>query len=52
MTTQNLLVELQVEELPPKALKKLGEAFAQSVWAGLADLQLLDVNLESDIIET
>jgi glycyl-tRNA synthetase beta chain len=27
MTTQNLLVELFVEELPPKALKKLGEAF-------------------------
>ena len=31
--TANLLVELFVEELPPKALKKLGEAFA----AGLAD---------------
>jgi glycyl-tRNA synthetase beta chain len=28
MTTSNLLVELFVEELPPKALKKLGEAFA------------------------
>ena len=28
MTTHNLLVELFVEELPPKALKKLGEAFA------------------------
>ena len=27
MTTQNLLVELLVEELPPKALNKLGEAF-------------------------
>ncbi len=33
MTTRNLLVELFVEELPPKALKKLGEAFA----TGLAD---------------
>ncbi len=33
MTTKNLLVELFVEELPPKALKKLGEAFA----AALAD---------------
>ena len=32
-TTKNLLVELFVEELPPKALRKLGEAFA----AGLAD---------------
>ena len=28
MTAQNLLVELFVEELPPKALKKLGESFA------------------------
>ena len=28
MATQNLLVELFVEELPPKALKKLGESFA------------------------
>ncbi len=28
MTSQNLLVELFVEELPPKALKKLGDAFA------------------------
>lgn len=28
MTTENLLVELFVEELPPKALKKLGLAFA------------------------
>ncbi len=28
MTTRNLLVELLVEELPPKALKKLGESFA------------------------
>ena len=28
MTVKNLLVELFVEELPPKALKKLGDAFA------------------------
>ncbi len=28
MTAQNLLIELFVEELPPKALKKLGDAFA------------------------
>jgi glycyl-tRNA synthetase beta chain len=28
MTQENLLVELFVEELPPKALKKLGDAFA------------------------
>ncbi len=34
-TTQNLLVELFVEELPPKALKKLGEAFASTLAASL-----------------
>ena len=34
-TTKSLLVELFVEELPPKALKKLGEAFAQSLMEGL-----------------
>jgi glycyl-tRNA synthetase beta chain len=35
MTTRNLLVELFVEELPPKALKKLGEAFAAVLGASL-----------------
>ena len=35
MTTKNLLVELFVEELPPKALKKLGEAFAGGIAASL-----------------
>ena len=35
MTTPNLLVELFVEELPPKALKKLGESFADSLLASL-----------------
>jgi glycyl-tRNA synthetase beta chain len=31
MTVQNLLVELFVEELPPKALKNLGESFAATL---------------------
>ena len=35
MSTRNLLVELFVEELPPKALKKLGESFAATLAAGL-----------------
>lgn len=35
MSAQNLLVELFVEELPPKALKKLGEAFATGLANGL-----------------
>jgi glycyl-tRNA synthetase beta chain len=43
MTTQNLLVELFVEELPPKALKKLGEAFAQQIYASLSDQWLISM---------
>ena len=35
MNTQNLLVELFVEELPPKALPALGEAFAHTLAASL-----------------
>ena len=35
MSTRNLLVELLVEELPPKALKKLGESFAENIKANL-----------------
>jgi glycyl-tRNA synthetase beta chain len=34
-TTKSLLVELFAEELPPKALKKLGESFAQALAASL-----------------
>ena len=33
--TNNLLVELFVEELPPKALKKLGEVFSQTLLQSL-----------------
>jgi len=36
-----LLVELHTEELPPKALKKLGEAFATGIAAGLKQCGLL-----------
>ena len=35
MTTKNLLVELFVEELPPKSLKKLGDAFAEVLASSL-----------------
>ena len=49
---KNLLVELCVEELPPKALKKLGEAFAtvlaDSLKAqGLADAEAVVTNFAS-----
>jgi glycyl-tRNA synthetase beta chain len=40
MTYQNLLVELFVEELPPKALKKLGESFANVLFEQLRDAGL------------
>ncbi|RMW95115.1 glycine--tRNA ligase subunit beta [Allofranklinella schreckenbergeri] len=38
---QNLLVELFVEELPPKALRKLGDAFAQGIASSLQQQGLL-----------
>lgn len=43
MTTQNLLVELFVEELPPKVLEKLGREFGT-----LLALHLTDQNLFTD----
>ncbi|HEY6773632.1 MAG TPA: glycine--tRNA ligase subunit beta, partial [Oxalicibacterium sp.] len=42
MDTRNLLVELFVEELPPKALKKIGDAFAQTLYATLQSQGLLE----------
>lgn len=41
MNAKTLLVELFTEELPPKALKKLGDAFAQSILNGLKSRALL-----------
>ena len=40
MTTKNLLVELFVEELPPKVLQKLGDAFAGVLFEQLQTLGL------------
>ena len=48
MTTQNLLVELFVEELPPKALKKLGESFASV----LADQLMVQGLTSADTVVT
>jgi len=42
MTTASLLVELLTEELPPKALKRLGEAFADSILKCLSQDGLTD----------
>ena len=43
---KTLLVELRTEELPPKALAKLGEVFAAGVHAGLADRNLVQAGGE------
>ena len=42
MSTQNLLVELFVEELPPKVLNKLGDAFANVLAESLVAQGLAD----------
>ena len=42
-----LLVELFTEELPPKALSKLGQAFAKGMHDGLAAHGLLDTVCQS-----
>lgn len=39
--TKNLLVELFVEELPPKALKNLGDLFARALYIELLEANLL-----------
>ena len=41
MIHKNLLVELFVEELPPKALEKLGNAFSNEIYASLNDQCLI-----------
>ncbi len=42
--TETLLVELFTEELPPKALRQLGEAFAEGLHKQLTRRDLLDPN--------
>jgi glycyl-tRNA synthetase beta chain len=45
---KNLLVELHVEELPPKTLKNLGEAFTNTIFSSLKKTQLvLDAGITS-----
>ena len=46
MTRETLLVELLTEELPPKALKALGEAFAEGIASGLAQRGLIDEGIK------
>ncbi|MDH5480465.1 MAG: glycine--tRNA ligase subunit beta [Nitrosomonas sp.] len=46
MTAKNLLVELLVEELPPKSLKQLGNSFAELLTASLKAQDLVTQNTE------
>jgi glycyl-tRNA synthetase beta chain len=46
LSFSNLLVELFVEELPPKALKKLGESFSQTLLTQLQALGLASATSE------
>ena len=45
--TQTLLVELLCEELPPKALAKLGEAFANGIFNGLTARDFVDAGADA-----
>jgi glycyl-tRNA synthetase beta chain len=44
MTTATLLVELLCEELPPKALKRLGDAFAEGLLKSLGKREMLSAD--------
>ena len=48
----NLLVELFTEELPPKALKRLGDAFAAGVFDALKSSGLLDATSKAKAFAT
>jgi glycyl-tRNA synthetase beta chain len=52
MSTAPLLIELFTEELPPKALQKLGDAFAQGVHDGLNKAGLIDGDAAMRIFAT
>ncbi|GLQ32927.1 glycine--tRNA ligase subunit beta [Litoribrevibacter albus] len=46
MATRDFLVELGTEELPPKALKRLSQAFADGIEQGLAEANLKGSKIE------
>ncbi|MEO8384289.1 MAG: glycine--tRNA ligase subunit beta [Betaproteobacteria bacterium] len=52
MSTATLLVELFTEELPPKVLKKLGDAFASSIQQGLVKRGLLESGAAAVVFAT
>lgn len=48
MSTDTLLIEIGTEELPPKALRTLSEAFHKEILAACSDAQLIDT-VQTDI---
>ena len=44
ITTKSLLVELLVEELPPRSLKRLGEAFSDDIFFHLRKLDFIETS--------
>ena len=49
LTAANLLIEIGTEELPPKALKHLGESFAQNIFTALSENNFLaDENTQAN----
>lgn len=52
MPTQSLLVELLTEELPPKALRGLGEAFAGEIVRGLSDAKFVSSEAQFEFFAT
>jgi glycyl-tRNA synthetase beta chain len=50
--TENLLVEIFVEELPPKALKKLGAVFAEALLAALQNAGLASAAAQATAFAT
>lgn len=47
--TRPLMIELGTEELPPKSLKKLANAFSRQILAGLSDVGLVAGNVSSQL---
>src|SRR5690625_7158255 len=51
-TEESLLVELLTEELPPKALPKMGQAFAQGILQVLGQKQLIEPDAKYEVFAT
>src|SRR6059036_1536382 len=45
---ESLLVELLTEELPPKSLKRMSEAFANGIFEGLKEKYFLDAHSKAE----